>query len=224
MTNQETLTEMASSAWANTKVAFRQPFFFPPNLNLLVYLIFRYIYPLYFLCIVLSSQSAFNTGKIASIFRRLFGISSQVSTAAMVSAKETAQAYINDNYVMVFSKTYCGYCERTKKLLEKKQKEIGFKYKVLELDTIGMKASCSGKLAVCWFCFSPIDEGDAIQDALEEMTSQRSVPNIYIKQKHIGGNSDIQARGSKLDEELKAAAEADSSISESSWMWLELSL
>ena len=49
------------------------------------------------------------------------------------------------------------------------------------------------------------DDGAAIQDALEEMTSQRSVPNIFINQKHIGGNSDLQAKKSELPQLLKAA-------------------
>ena len=40
-----------------------------------------------------------------------------------------------------------------------------------------------------------VDDGAAIQDALEEMTHQRSVPNIFIAKKHIGGNSDLQALG-----------------------------
>tara|TARA_R110002060_G_scaffold6780_4_gene10271 strand:+ start:17 stop:187 length:171 start_codon:yes stop_codon:yes gene_type:complete len=38
-----------------------------------------------------------------------------------------------------------------------------------------------------------IDDGSAIQAALKEINGQTSVPNIYIKQKHIGGNSDLQA-------------------------------
>lgn len=50
-----------------------------------------------------------------------------------------------------------------------------------------------------------IDDGAAIQDALEEITSQRSVPNIFIKQKHIGGNSDLQAKKEQLDGLLKDA-------------------
>ncbi|KAL8377461.1 hypothetical protein RB595_008240 [Gaeumannomyces hyphopodioides] len=36
-------------------------------------------------------------------------------------------------------------------------------------------------------------DGGDIQDALEGMTGQRSVPNIFIAKKHIGGNSDLQA-------------------------------
>ena len=49
------------------------------------------------------------------------------------------------------------------------------------------------------------DDGSAIQDALEEITKQRSVPNIFINQKHIGGNSDLQAKKNELPALLKAA-------------------
>ena len=50
-----------------------------------------------------------------------------------------------------------------------------------------------------------IDDGAAIQDALEDMTQQRSVPNVFIKQQHIGGNSDLQSKKSQLPELLKEA-------------------
>lgn len=50
-----------------------------------------------------------------------------------------------------------------------------------------------------------IDDGADIQDALEEMTHQRSVPNIFIKQQHIGGNSDLQSKKSELPDLLKEA-------------------
>lgn len=51
------------------------------------------------------------------------------------------------------------------------------------------------------------DDGAAIQDALEEITGQRTVPNVHIKQKHIGGNSDLQSLASsgKLEGLLKEA-------------------
>ena len=42
------------------------------------------------------------------------------------------------------------------------------------------------------------DDGSALQDALEEISSQRTVPNIFIGQKHIGGNSELQAKKSEL--------------------------
>jgi thiol-disulfide isomerase/thioredoxin len=103
------------------------------------------------LCTFLSYSSCINlyhfwnrklsekTAKIASIFRRLFGVSSQLSSAAMVSAKETAQSYIDKNPVMVFSKSYCPYCKATKELLKKKEAQFGFQYKVIELDQMGGK-------------------------------------------------------------------------------------
>lgn len=38
------------------------------------------------------------------------------------------------------------------------------------------------------------EEGSAIQSALAEISSQRTVPNIFINKVHIGGNSDLQAK------------------------------
>jgi len=49
------------------------------------------------------------------------------------------------------------------------------------------------------------DDGSAIQNALREINGQTSVPNIYIKQQHIGGNSDLQAKKSQLPKLLKEA-------------------
>jgi glutaredoxin 3 len=57
----------------------------------------------------------------------------------MVSAKETAQSYIDKHPVMVFSKSYCPFCQATKELLEKKEVQFGFQYKVIELDQMGGK-------------------------------------------------------------------------------------
>lgn len=56
--------------------------------------------------------------------------------------------------------------------------------------------------------FISADDGGKIQDALEEITGQRSVPNIFIGQKHIGGNSDLQGRRGELDGLLKEAGAA----------------
>ncbi|KAB2568937.1 putative glutaredoxin protein [Lasiodiplodia theobromae] len=99
----------------------------------------------------------------------------------MSAAKTKAQGIIDDNAVAVFSKSYCPYCRATKSLLS----ELGAKYYAIELDQV--------------------DDGAAIQDALEDMTGQRSVPNIFIDKKHIGGNSDLQAKKSELPSLLKAA-------------------
>ncbi|KAL2223017.1 putative glutaredoxin Grx1 [Thermoascus aurantiacus ATCC 26904] len=97
------------------------------------------------------------------------------------AAKAKAQQIINENGVVVFSKSYCPYCNATKKLLS----DHGAKYYVMELDQV--------------------EDGAAIQDALQEITNQRSVPNIFINRKHIGGNSDLQARKEELPQLLKEA-------------------
>lgn len=36
------------------------------------------------------------------------------------------------------------------------------------------------------------------------MTKQRSVPNIFIGKRHIGGNSDLQAKRGELPDMLKS--------------------
>lgn len=50
-----------------------------------------------------------------------------------------------------------------------------------------------------------IDDGGKLQDALEEMTGQRSVPNIFIGKKHVGGNSELQSKRGELDGMLSSA-------------------
>ena len=82
--------------------------------------------------------------------------------------------------VVVFSKTFCPFCRKTKNLFLDK----GIDAKVIELDKM--------------------DNGDAIQDALLELSGQRTVPNVFIKGSHLGGNDDTQkaAREGKLEEML----------------------
>ncbi|KAK8096992.1 glutaredoxin [Apiospora kogelbergensis] len=111
--------------------------------------------------------------------RRFF--SSPVTAEAMSAATQKAQSIIDGNAVAnglaslaVFSKSYCPYCNQTKKLL----KDNNAEFYALELDQE--------------------EDGSAIQDALEKLTGQRTVPNVFIGQKHIGGNSDLQAKAKDL--------------------------
>jgi glutaredoxin 3 len=85
---------------------------------------------------------------------------------------------------MVFSKSWCPYCAKAKRILGAYQLK-GFK--VLELD--------QGQ-----------DE-DAIQDVLKEMTGARSVPRVFIKGKCIGGGDDTERleRDGKLKQLLTEA-------------------
>ncbi|KAL6713279.1 Glutaredoxin [Lecanora helva] len=99
----------------------------------------------------------------------------------MSAAKTKAQGIIDDNAVAVFSKSYCPYCKASKSLLS----ELGAKYYLVEMDQV--------------------DDGSALQDALEELTGQRTVPNIFIGKKHIGGNSDLQGKKGELEGMLRGA-------------------
>ncbi|ROT34522.1 glutaredoxin [Sodiomyces alkalinus F11] len=87
----------------------------------------------------------------------------------MAQHKQIVESYIKENKVVVFSKTYCPYCKSTKQTLD----DLGAKYLAVELDKR--------------------DDGSELQAALQEISNQRTVPNTFIGQKHIGGNSDLQA-------------------------------
>jgi glutaredoxin 3 len=82
---------------------------------------------------------------------------------------------------VVFSKSYCPFCIKTKELFS----ELDIDIKVHELDQMG-------------------DDGPALQHALLQMSGQKSVPNVFVKGAHLGGNDDTQAaaKGGKLKEML----------------------
>ncbi|ESQ46956.1 hypothetical protein EUTSA_v10027999mg [Eutrema salsugineum] len=78
-------------------------------------------------------------------------------------AMQKAKEIVSSNAVVVFSKSYCPFCVKVKELLQK----LGAKFIAVELD----KES----------------DGGSIQAALGEWTGQRTVPNVFIGGKHIGG-------------------------------------
>jgi glutaredoxin 3 len=116
--------------------------------------------------------------------------SSSIRTAAsprslgirMMSASpmEFAKSEIASNKVVVFSKSFCPFCKKTKSTLSDK----GVDFKLYELNEM--------------------DDGADIQDALLEISGQKTVPNIFINGAHVGGNSELQEANSsgKLDELL----------------------
>ncbi|OAY63182.1 Glutaredoxin-C6 [Ananas comosus] len=72
--------------------------------------------------------------------------------------------------VVVFSKTFCPYCNRVKQLLA----QLGANFKAIELDVES--------------------DGSEIQSALLAWTGQRTVPNVFIGGKHIGGCDTVTAK------------------------------
>ncbi|TVU15303.1 hypothetical protein EJB05_38817 [Eragrostis curvula] len=93
--------------------------------------------------------------------------SSNPESRAMALAK--AKEIVASAPVVVFSKSYCPFCVRVKKLFE----QLGASFKAIELDVES--------------------DGSDLQDALKEWTGQRTVPNVFIKGKHIGGCDDTMA-------------------------------
>ena len=78
---------------------------------------------------------------------------------------------------MVFAKSYCPYCKRTKATLRN-----------LEMDLDGATLDIS----IIELDEQPQDDGMLIQDELLRLTGQRTVPNVFVKAEHIGGNSDVE--------------------------------
>ena len=96
---------------------------------------------------------------------------------------------INAEPVIVFSKTYCQFCEEDKSILS----NYYIQYYTLELDT------------------SPI--GTQIQTALEKISGQSTVPNIYMNKIHIGGCDDLASKiGSGAVKSICEAAGIPNSI------------
>ncbi|TPX69224.1 hypothetical protein SpCBS45565_g02552 [Spizellomyces sp. 'palustris'] len=103
---------------------------------------------------------------IYDLTRRLFNTP---GPEQMSASKELVENAIKENKVVVFSKSYCPYCKKAKKLLD----SLGVKYALFELDER--------------------PDGQAIQEYLKEKTGQRTVPNIFINGQHIGGCDDLHA-------------------------------
>ncbi|CAK9311965.1 unnamed protein product [Citrullus colocynthis] len=89
--------------------------------------------------------------------------SNKLSKEELELALNEAKKIISSDPVVVFSKTYCGYCSSVKELLTR----LGARYKVIELNQKS--------------------DGYKIQSALAEWTGQTTVPNVFIGGKHIGG-------------------------------------
>lgn len=85
------------------------------------------------------------------------------------AVKDKIDAHIKNDNVFAATKSYCPHCKATKQLLD--QLKIEYSYEDLDL----------------------LPEGAEMQEYLQEVSGQRTVPNIFIKGKHIGGNSDLQA-------------------------------
>ncbi|KAJ2346450.1 Glutaredoxin, partial [Coemansia sp. RSA 2671] len=90
----------------------------------------------------------------------------QLQSTAMSKVSKLVSGLITQNPVMVFSKSYCPYCTRAKSELTKRK----IAFKAVELDNT--------------------KDGGDIQAYLQQLTTQRTVPNIFANGHHIGGCDD----------------------------------
>uniref|UniRef100_A0A7S3PYV4 Glutaredoxin domain-containing protein n=1 Tax=Chaetoceros debilis TaxID=122233 RepID=A0A7S3PYV4_9STRA len=107
----------------------------------------------------------------------------KVASAEVLSTGEEVSSFVTnkiaDHDVMIFAKTYCPYCRRTKSTFIQLLSDLGMEqddisFNVIELDE------------------QPADDGWMIQNFLMDLTAQRTVPNVFIRGQHIGGNDDVQ--------------------------------
>ncbi|KAF8506625.1 glutaredoxin [Russula emetica] len=87
----------------------------------------------------------------------------------MSTPKEFVDKAVAENTVVVFSKSWCPYSKKAKALLKDKYSDA--QTAIFELDER--------------------EDGAEVQNYLQEKTGQRTVPNVFIKQKHIGGSDTL---------------------------------
>ncbi|KAF8768077.1 Thioredoxin reductase 3 like protein [Argiope bruennichi] len=88
--------------------------------------------------------------------------------------------YINNNNVMIFSKTTCPFCNKVKALIS----SLGVQFTALELDTL--------------------ENGPELQKAMAAKVGRSTVPQVFIRGQHVGGCDDTFAAhcSGKLQEML----------------------
>ncbi|KAJ0266460.1 Glutaredoxin-C4 [Hirschfeldia incana] len=92
-----------------------------------------------------------------------------VASISMVSSSPEAEFVkktISSHKIVIFSKSYCPYCRRAKSVFS----ELNQVPHVVELDER--------------------EDGGSIQSALGEILGRRTVPQVFIDGKHIGGSDD----------------------------------
>jgi len=77
--------------------------------------------------------------------------------------------YIDPSTITIFSKTTCPFCVKAKQLI---QINYNINVQIIEMDRM--------------------KEGPTIGQALNQITNQRTVPNIFILGKHIGGYTELK--------------------------------
>ncbi|XP_010550440.1 PREDICTED: glutaredoxin-C3 isoform X2 [Tarenaya hassleriana] len=103
------------------------------------------------------------------------------------SAANSASAFVQNaifsNKIVIFSKSYCPYCMAAKRIF----RELNEHPFIVELDLR--------------------DDGPQIQYELLEFVGRRTVPQVFVNGKHIGGSDDLRAsfQSGQLQKHLAAS-------------------
>jgi len=97
------------------------------------------------------------------------------------SLEDEIKAKVASDTVVMYSKSTCPFCKAAKEIFDKMDQP----YTAIELNEM--------------------DNGPDVQAALLEFTGQRTVPNVFIAGKHLGGYDDTNkaAKSGELAEMLK---------------------
>ncbi|GLT44619.1 hypothetical protein SLA2020_185050 [Shorea laevis] len=87
---------------------------------------------------------------------------------AVNSASAFVQNAIFSNRIVIFSKSYCPYCKRAKRIFS----DLRQHPYVVELDLR--------------------DDGAEIQYVLLDLVGRHTVPQVFVNGKHIGGSDDLK--------------------------------
>ena len=134
-------------------------------------------------------QQAYANGTLTKLLQQQQPNKNQAKETSQRTKQEKLRALIQQanqqHDVVIWSKSYCPYCRAAKQLFAAK---TGLDVAIYEMDEM--------------------PHGDVLQDELETMTGQRTVPNIFVKGKPVGGNSDVQelARTAALDKLLQQSS------------------
>ncbi|UJR13446.1 hypothetical protein I4U23_000460 [Adineta vaga] len=120
--------------------------------------------------------------QLFTIFRQIFRRVMSANGSGGNAVADKVKQLIIDHQVIVFSKTYCPYCVKAKRVLGKyKLKD----YKVIELDEI--------------------KDGNEYQKVLGRLTDAKTVPRVFIAGECIGGGDETERldKNGDLEKRLK---------------------
>uniref|UniRef100_A0A7S0BL63 Glutaredoxin domain-containing protein n=1 Tax=Rhodosorus marinus TaxID=101924 RepID=A0A7S0BL63_9RHOD len=115
----------------------------------------------------------------------------QVERKDEESIEEWIERVVKENAVVVYSKTYCPYCTMAKNEISAVRDVAGFKGAVI-------------------FEIDRMRDGNRIQQALAKKTGRRTVPNVFVNGKSVGGGDDVVrlSRTHKLSPMIRDAVSA----------------